>query len=341
MSNHFGTGTQMFVTQCSQCGSEIHFEHTGPLHDRANVIARVKCGACHRSGYALIQADKAYKMRPDTIDLQIGILRIFEKFGPPLTVREVYYQCTVAGLVEKTDAGLRKVQTQLTAMRRGGTVPYGWVADNGRYVVRAQTYRTLEDAMSHWQKAYRRDLWQSQNVHVELWVEKKALIGVLEPITSRYGVALFPASGYSSIAFAYDAAEQLKTIDKPVFIYHVGDFDADGLHAAETIEAELRLHGAQFKFERLGVTWQQVQEYNLPTRPQKTKSPRYKWFKQKYGNLPACELEALPPDVLRHLVESAITRHIDRYEWVMSETIEKQERETLDHVLSAWRGDAA
>ena len=39
----------------------------------------------------------------------------------PMTVRQVFYQTTVRNLVEKTEAGYSKVQTDLVQMRRSGT----------------------------------------------------------------------------------------------------------------------------------------------------------------------------------------------------------------------------
>lgn len=50
----------------------------------------------------------------------------------PMTVRQVFYQATVRNLVEKTEAGYAKVQTDLVIMRRSGVLPYGWLADNTR-----------------------------------------------------------------------------------------------------------------------------------------------------------------------------------------------------------------
>src|SRR5262249_61745312 len=40
--------------------------------------------------------------------------------GRPMTVRQVFYQATVHGLVEKAETGYSKVQTDLTVMRRAG-----------------------------------------------------------------------------------------------------------------------------------------------------------------------------------------------------------------------------
>ena len=51
----------------------------------------------------------------------------------PMTVRQVFYQATVHDLVEKTEAGYNKVQTDLVLMRRAGMLPYGWLADNTRW----------------------------------------------------------------------------------------------------------------------------------------------------------------------------------------------------------------
>ena len=41
----------------------------------------------------------------------------------PCTVRQVFYQATVRGLVEKTEAGYAKVQTPARGMRRAGALP--------------------------------------------------------------------------------------------------------------------------------------------------------------------------------------------------------------------------
>ena len=51
----------------------------------------------------------------------------------PMTVRQVFYQATVRGIVEKTEAGYTKVQTDLVLMRRAGELPYDWLADNTRW----------------------------------------------------------------------------------------------------------------------------------------------------------------------------------------------------------------
>ena len=60
--------------------------------------------------------------------------------GRPMTVRQVFYQATIRGLVEKAESGYGKVQTDLTVMRRAGELPYDWLADNTRWQRKPQTF---------------------------------------------------------------------------------------------------------------------------------------------------------------------------------------------------------
>lgn len=47
----------------------------------------------------------------------------------PMTVRQVFYQASVRGIVDKSEAGYAKVQTDLALLRRAGAMPYHWLAD--------------------------------------------------------------------------------------------------------------------------------------------------------------------------------------------------------------------
>jgi hypothetical protein len=226
-------------------------------------------------------------------------------------------------------------------MRRAGSVPYSWLSDNSRSYFHVQQYQGLEDALHRMQEHYRRDLWLVQPFHVEIWLEKRALVGQLLPICNEYGVKLFPCGGYSSISFASEAAAEWETIDKPIYIYHLSDFDADGVYSSVALERELRLHTLQpFVFQRLALDEQQLIEYELfhALRPQKTTSKRYKWWFKEYGKSMACELDALHPDDLRQIVRDTIEKHIDRYELTMTRKIEKEERETLAHIIESLNG---
>src|SRR6266567_2527179 len=176
--------------------------------------------------------------------------------GKPMTVRQVFYQATVRGLVEKAESGYAKVQTDLTVMRRAGDLPYDWLADNTRWQRRPRTFSSVEEALKETAKFYRKSLWEDADAYVEIWLEKDALSGVIYPITSMYDVPLMVARGYASLSFLYSAAEYINELDVPTYIYHLGDFDPSGVNAGQKIEATLRALAprAEIHFEGLPLT---------------------------------------------------------------------------------------
>lgn len=336
---NFGTSTKNFSTTCPACSERVEFTHTGPLLANQEAITRQVCQACQSSFIARFprpDGKPARKQHDRSNRIQVAILDTFAEQGPPMTVRQIFYQLSSKGVVPKDETkGYRPVQSQLTVMRRNGSIPYGWLADNTRWKIQPTMYNGMSDALERMTRYYRQDLWASQNAHVEIWIEKDALAGVVSSITDSFGVPLFVSRGYSSISFAFDAAEQLSQLNKPIYIYHFGDFDADGVHAAHSIREELSRHYADFHFERAAITPAHIDYYNLLTRPQKKSSPRYKWWRAQYGDAQNAELDALPANVLRGMVRDCIERHINPYEWERTKAIEAAERKSLQYVLDS------
>jgi len=269
-----------------------------------------------------------YPTRAQSKRIQYAIGEIFLEMQPRLTVRQIYYALTVRKIVPKTEAGYRQTCYHLKNMRENRIIPYGWIADNTRYCIKPETDRSLESALYRWQLSYRRDLWANQDDYLEIWVEKDALAGVIRPITDEYDVPLFVARGYSSQTLIYEAAEQIKHIGKTPYIYHFGDYDPSGVDAAYKIELGLLMHGVDVHFERVAITEEQLEIYQLPVRETKASDPR----SRAWGNKPSVELDALPAPTLRDLVRECIEDHIDPTEWERLRRIEERERETLAEV---------
>jgi hypothetical protein len=245
----------------------------------------------------------------------------------PMIVRQAYYQATVHHIVDKTEPGYDRVQRALVAMRRDGMLPYAWIVDNIRWQRKPQTYGSPEDAIRETAETYRKALWANADCHVEFWLEKDALAGSIYPITSLYDVPLMVARGYSSLSFLYEAAEYLKTLTVPAHIYHLGDYDPSGVNAGEKIEQTLRemAPNAEIHFERLAVNLDQIKAWNLPSRPTKKSDSRAKNF----GDI-SVELDAIPPDRLRQLVDDAIQRHIDHRQLAVLLAAEADEKRLLN-----------
>ena len=240
-----------------------------------------------------------------------------------MTVRQVFYQATVRGLVEKAESGYAKVQTDLVLMRKSGELPYDWLADNTRWMRKPTTFDSIEDALNDTARLYRKALWRDLDCYVEIWLEKDALAGVVDPITRAFDVPLMVARGYASLSFLHSAAEYIEAIDKPTFIYHLGDFDPSGVNAAEKIESTLREMAPydDITFERIAVTPEQIEAWNLPPRPTKASDSRAKGF----GPV-SVELDAIAPNSLRELVQAVIERHMPPRQFEILKAAEDSER---------------
>jgi hypothetical protein len=225
----------------------------------------------------------------------------------PMTVRQVYYQATVKGVVEKTEDGYNKVQSDLVHMRRAGRLPYDWLADSTRWMRKPTMFSSIRQALEETARLYRKDLWRDADAYVEIWLETDALAGVVDTVTYEYGVPLMVARGYASLSFLHSAAEQIKALKVPAYIYHLGDYDPSGVNAGEKIEQTLRelAPSAQISFKRVAVTRRQIFAWSLPTRPTKATDTRSKGF----GEI-SVELDAIEPDQLRDLVRRAIEQHL-------------------------------
>jgi hypothetical protein len=253
----------------------------------------------------------------------------------PMTVRQVFYQATVKGLVEKTEQGYGKVKADLANLRRDGVVPYHWLADNTRMMRKPRTYAGIQDAIERTADFYRRDLWYDSDVYCEIWLEKDALGGVVWPVTSEYDVPLMVSRGYASLSFLHSAAESILAEDKPAYIYHFGDFDPSGQDAARHIEEQLREFApdADIYFERVAVTPEQIEDWDLPTRPTKASDSRSKTWT---GGNKSVELDAIAPDDLRALVRECIEEHLPPERLEQLKIAEKSEREAIQAFAEAW-----
>lgn len=271
----------------------------------------------HRASRAEVEA------RRDALLAIVEVMR-------PMTVRQVFYQATVRGIVEKTESGYDKVQGDLVRMRRASVLPYGWLVDNTRWQRKPDTFNSVEDALFETAKLYRKALWREVDAYVEIWCEKDALSGVILPITAEFDVPLMVARGYASLSFLHNAALFISSLSVAAFVYHLGDFDPSGVNAGEKIEATLREMAphAEIHFERLAVRPWQIEEWHLPSRPTKLSDSRAKSF----GDI-SVELDAIEPDRLRSLIRDAIERHLPPHQFAILKQAEASERRLIQGLV--------
>ena len=250
----------------------------------------------------------------------------------PQSVRHVFYRMTDPRLpepVEKSDRGYRQVQDRCVKLRRAGVVPYGHITDASRRGYFTATYGDAADFLRSVNGLYRADLWRDAAYYCEVWTESRSIAGVIQDDCEELAVSLYPAGGFASISLAHQAAEFINDEydGRDVVIFYIGDYDPAGVLIDVALERELREHldpNINLSFERLGITPEQVAEYDLPTKPRKQTDRRALHIKE------TVEAEAMPARIMRELLRDEIEALLPRRALEVAKAAEQSEREQLE-----------
>jgi hypothetical protein len=234
-------------------------------------------------------------------------------------------------------------------MRREGKVPYGWISDATRRGHFTYTYRNGADFLTRHIGLYRQDLWADAPVRCEVWCESRSIAGVIVDLCRELAVDLFPCGGFSSITFAYEAADAIRDGgNRPVEIIYIGDYDPAGVLIDKSLEAELRHHlrgddltaedlrlaaeamccpdrvpEIELRFTRLAITPEQILEHDLPTKPRKASDKRALDVEH------TVEAEAMPAATLRALLRAEVEALLPAGALEVARVAERSEREHL------------
>lgn len=237
----------------------------------------------------------------------------------PLTLRQIYYQLVGKGFIENSVSQYGMLSNLLKWARIDGHISWDDVED------RVRTYHDLtgwegseafiEASMEGFLRGYARDLLQTQDKYLEVWIEKDALSGIFTRVTRRYTVPVVVDRGFASVSFLHEFVERIEQHPNqtPVMLYF-GDFDPSGIEMLgamkTTLEEELKVDRIIFK--RIALTKEDIFTYGLPHAPEalKLKDTRAKKYIETHGLL-AVELDALRPDILEGKIRGSIEVELD------------------------------
>jgi hypothetical protein len=252
-----------------------------------------------------------------TLKVQQAIIDLLSQQWP-MAVRQVFYQMVVRGIIEKTEAwaGYGIVQWSLAELRKSGDIPFSKVVDNGRGVEVNRTFtdttECINDAIEYFRLSALDEL---SSEHVQVWIEKNALAAVIRPVCREHDVPLIVTTGTPSLSLSYEAAQNIMRSGKgKATIYIFTDYDPSGNTViAPTIARHVReilsMLGSdvELSYVHAALTREQVDEFNLPTRPTKRSGNRHAL---KFDDEESVELDALTTDQLQAMVRLCLLRHI-------------------------------
>jgi hypothetical protein len=244
---------------------------------------------------------------------------VAESYEGRITLRQLYYRLVADGTLANVDSSYKGLSRETAKARREGTFPP--LEDRTRRVERQMAFESSEEAREWLRDVYRRDRTQGQAHNVFLGVEKDALAGLVSSWFRERGLGIVAVRGYSSESLCEQLATEAGKDGRPAIMLYAGDFDPTG----EDIPRDLakRLNG--IRVERLALTAEQVEHFDLPPQPGKRTDSRSTAFALKYGRLVQGGQDALPPDDLRALYEEALEPY-----WDSSTYEDIVERETAD-----------
>ena len=171
-----------------------------------------------------------------------------------------------------------------------------------------------------------------QERRVCVWCEAGGMVAQLERVAAPYGVHVVSGGGFDSVTDKHGFAQLVTESAEPFTVLHIGDLDQAGESiftvVSEDVPAFCSTLGGDVVFHRLAITLEQVERYRLPLQPG---APR-----------PIVQAEALPPDALAALVQTAIRERLDLEKLV---AVQRRTREvkvaTMKALLSVGLGAPA
>jgi hypothetical protein len=254
------------------------------------------------------------------------IIDEYQAQGFRLTLRQLYYQFVSRDLIPNTQRSYKRLGGIVNDARLAGLIDWESIEDRTRNRVTNSHWDGPGEIVRACADQYRLDLWADQVYRPEVWIEKEALIGVIESACRRLDVPFFACRGYVSQSEQWRAGVRFmnyQRLEQTPLVIHLGDHDPSGIDMTRDNRERLSLfarHGV--KVRRLALNRDQVDQYNPPPNPAKQTDTRFEGYVAEHGD-ESWELDALEPRVIVRLIEDEIDGLIDIDSW--NESLDRQQ----------------
>jgi len=262
-----------------------------------------------------------------TIDQANAIIEEMQAKGYNLTLRQLYYQFVARGLISNTMQSYKRLGKIVSNGRLAGLIDWTAIVDRTRNIKHNSHWTGPGQILMGAAAGYRRDVWQDQPFAIEVWIEKEALIGVIERPCADLDITFFACRGYVSLSELRQAGERAKNRPNPTVIIHLGDHDPSGMDMTRNNQESLTLFAEQMAgvtVSRIALNMDQVDEHNPPPNPAKLSDSRAQDYIARFGN-DSWELDALEPELIDQLIRDEVAKYLDQD--LMDQAKQRQETE--------------
>jgi len=268
------------------------------------------------------------------IDAANKIIEEYSGQGYSLTLRQLYYQFVSRDLIANKQTEYKRMGQVINNARLAGLIDWNAIIDRTRSLKSLSHWDHPREIVSSCASQFAMDKWEGQDYRVEVWIEKDALVGVIDAACQKWDVPYFSCRGYTSQSEMWRASQRHlghESNNQGVVIIHLGDHDPSGMDMTRDVDDRLITFGTSTKIKRIALNIGQVKKYNPPPNPTKITDSRSRPYMRKFGKK-SWELDALEPKVISKLIEKNILKYLDTD---MFEEVKEQEaahRETLEEI---------
>jgi len=279
--------------------------------------------------------------RPNTlerIETANDIIEEYQADGLRLSLRQLYYQFVARGLLENTKKNYSALGDTISKGRVSGLIDWDAIEDHERYLRGRSNWASPDQMLRYQMRQYSIDMWRNQEVRLEVWIEKNALIGVIGGTCRANDVDYFACRGYASQSELYKAGKRIKRRyeedDQHTVVIHLGDHDPSGLDMTrDNLEKLWMFSESDPEVRRIALNMEQVEQYSPPPNVAKETDSRYGAYVDEYGEM-CWELDALEPRVMTKLIQDTIDEYKDPDIWQESEDELQDDKSLLNEALN-------
>jgi len=282
-----------------------------------------------------------------TIAQANNILAAYAAQGFTLTLRQVYYQLVAAGAIANNDKQYNRLGEILNRARLAGLVDWDYIEDRTRNLRGVRHFNDPAEAQKNAADSFRMDKWKGQEKRVEVWVEKDALVNIVQHACTPLDVNFFSCRGYTSQSELWGAAQRhlgYQEAGQQPIVLHFSDHDPSGIDMSRDIWERFELFETSTLVERIALTMPQIVQYAPPPNPAKVTDSRFDEYKKKSKHPKlnptgeySWELDSMNPTVIVNLIETAIKGHMDQAKWQAIADEEAEHRKKLQLAADHWQ----
>jgi hypothetical protein len=284
----------------------------------------------------------AIKFQPKTqavLDQANAIIAEYEAQDFVLTLRQLFYQFVSRALVENTFRSYKRIGLIVNNGRLAGAINWGAIEDRTRSLVTHTSWDGPQEIIDAVADQYQEDPWLHQPYQPEVWIEKAALLGVIEGVCTEYRVPYFASIGNNSQSEQYKAgkrfARHLRNGRIPVVLL-LTDHDPNGIDMERDNRERLAMFARQeIEVRRIALNMKQVRRYRPPPNFAKETDTRFADYAREFGEK-CWELDALSPVVIANLIRTELDSMIDVKLWEQSMASEQRGSDLLGKVAGNW-----